>query len=68
MAGVLGGLGGFFGPVIVVYLLTSTGIWTTNWMFLAIVSAVSLVWMHLVIQRMMRRRVPAEMREIEGER
>jgi hypothetical protein len=37
-------------------------------MFLAIVSAVSLVWMHLVIQRMMRRRVPAEMREIEGER
>ena len=67
MVGVLGGLGGFFGPVIFGYLLRSTGIWTTSWMFLAIVSAVSLVWMHLVIQRMMRTRVPTEMREIENE-
>ena len=68
MVGVLGGLGGFFGPVIFGYLLRGTGIWTTTWMFLALVSAVCLVWMHLVIQRMNRQRVPAMTRdEIEGQ-
>jgi NNP family nitrate/nitrite transporter-like MFS transporter len=67
MVGVLGGLGGFFGPVIFGYLLRSTGIWTTSWMFLALVSAISLFWMHVVIQRMMRARVPEEMLEIEDE-
>jgi NNP family nitrate/nitrite transporter-like MFS transporter len=55
MVGVLGGLGGFFGPVIFGYLLRASGIWTTNWMFLALVSAVCLVWMHFVIQRQERR-------------
>ena len=65
MVGVLGGLGGFFSPVIFGYLLRTTGIWTTSWMFLAILSAVSLVWMHLVIQRMMRKRAPAVARQLE---
>jgi NNP family nitrate/nitrite transporter-like MFS transporter len=50
MVGVLGGLGGFFGPVIFGYLLKGTGIWTTSWMFLVLVSGVCLVWMHLSIQ------------------
>jgi NNP family nitrate/nitrite transporter-like MFS transporter len=58
MVGVLGGLGGFVCPVIFGYLLRATGIWTTSWMFLAVLSAVSLVWMHLVIQRMMREKAP----------
>ena len=65
MVGVLGGLGGFFGPVIFGYLLRNTGIWTTSWMFLALVSAVSLVWMHMVVQRMMRERAPAAARQLE---
>ncbi len=65
MVGVLGGLGGFFGPVIFGYLLRSTGIWTTNWMFLAIVAVVSLVWMHLVIGRMRQERTPTAVRQIE---
>jgi NNP family nitrate/nitrite transporter-like MFS transporter len=51
MVGVLGGLGGFVGPVIFGYLLSGSGIWTTNWMVLALVSAVCLVWMHMVIRR-----------------
>ncbi len=59
MVGVLGGLGGFVSPVIFGYLLRATGLWTTSWMYLAILSAISLVWMHLVIQRMMRKSAPA---------
>ncbi len=65
MVGVLGGLGGFVGPVIFGYLLRGTGIWTTTWMFLALVSVTCLVWMHLVIQRMMRRQAPGLIRELE---
>jgi NNP family nitrate/nitrite transporter-like MFS transporter len=65
VVGVLGGLGGFFGPIIFGYMLQATGIWTTNWIFLALISLISLVWMHLVIQRMMRRKQPDLARQIE---
>ncbi|MFQ5874237.1 MAG: MFS transporter, partial [Dehalococcoidia bacterium] len=65
VVGVLGGLGGFFSPIIFGYLLQATGIWTTNWMFLAFISLISLVWMHLVIQRMLRRKQPDLVRHIE---
>ena len=51
MVGVIGGLGGFLGPVIFGYLLKGTGIWTTTWMFLALLAATSLAWMHFSIQR-----------------
>lgn len=54
LVGVIGGLGGFFCPIIFGYLLERTGIWTTSWMFLAVLSLVCLVWMHLVIQKIMR--------------
>ncbi|MBI4344636.1 MAG: MFS transporter [Euryarchaeota archaeon] len=66
IVGVLGGLGGFFGPLIFGYLLQFTGIWTSNWMFLVLVALVSLVWMHLVIQRMMRQAEPVLVRQIEA--
>jgi NNP family nitrate/nitrite transporter-like MFS transporter len=65
IVGVLGGLGGFISPIIFSYLLQATGIWTTSWMFLALVGTACLVWMHLVVQRMMRARVPVLMRQIE---
>lgn len=65
VVGVIGGLGGFFCPIIFGYLLRATGLWTTCWMFLALISLVCLVWMHLVIQRMMRARAPVLMRQIE---
>jgi hypothetical protein len=35
-------------------------------MFLAILSAISLVWMHLVIQRMMREGAPAVAKRFEA--
>ncbi|MEE9124566.1 MAG: MFS transporter, partial [candidate division NC10 bacterium] len=65
VVGVLGGLGGFFSPIIFGYMLQATGIWTTNWMLLALISLISLVWMHLVIQRMMRREQPDLARQFE---
>jgi len=58
MVGVIGGLGGFVSPILFGYLLDWTGIWTTTWIFLFAVSVVSLVWMHLVIQRMTAEHAP----------
>lgn len=65
LVGVIGGLGGFFCPIIFGYLLKLTGIWTTSWMFFALLSLACLVWMYLVIQRMMKTKVPEMMSQIE---
>lgn len=67
IVGVVGGLGGFFCPIIFGFLLKSTGIWTTCWMFFAILIAVSLWWMHSVIQKMMRKKAPTLMTKFERE-
>ncbi len=65
IVGVLGGLGGFICPVIFGYLLRATGLWTSCWMFFVVLIAVCFVWMHLVIQRMMREQAPELSRRIE---
>ncbi|MCL4523192.1 MAG: MFS transporter [Acidobacteria bacterium] len=67
IVGVIGGLGGFVCPILFGYLLERTGVWTTSWMFLAAISIICLVWMHLVIQKMMREKVPQLMRQMESE-
>lgn len=54
LVGVIGGLGGFFCPILFGYLLKLTGLWTSCWLFLGVLSVVCLVWMHLVILRMTR--------------
>ncbi|MBI2374916.1 MAG: NarK/NasA family nitrate transporter [Deltaproteobacteria bacterium] len=58
LVGVIGGLGGFVGPIVFGTLMDWTGLWTTTWMFLAIVSAICLLWMHLVVRRMTISRSP----------
>ena len=58
LVGVIGGLGGFLLPIIFGRLLSTTGIWTTCWMFLFLFSVVCLVWMRLVLRREMRRSAP----------
>lgn len=58
IVGVLGGLGGFVCPVIFGYLLRATGLWTSCWMFFAVLVTVCLVWMHLVIQRQIKEKSP----------
>lgn len=54
IVGVIGGLGGFFCPILFGYLLKTTGLWTSCWLFLALLSVICLVWMHIVILRMTR--------------
>lgn len=68
MVGVLGGLGGFFCPIIFGYLLEWTGLWTSCWMFMFALSLVCLLWMHLTVQKMMREKHPADMQKIEQEK
>ncbi len=52
MVGVLGGLGGFVCPIIFGYLLEGTGLWSSCWMFICLLSVLCLVWMHRVIVKM----------------
>lgn len=52
IVGVLGGLGGFICPVIFGYLLKSSGLWITCWMFFFVIVAICLFWMHHVISNM----------------
>lgn len=68
MVGVLGGLGGFFCPIIFGYLLDGSGLWTSSWMFTLFISAICLWWMHRTIQKMMHREQPKLMRQIESKK
>jgi len=65
IVGVLGGLGGFVCPIIFGYLLKGFGLWTTCWMFFCAISVVCLVWLHAVVRRMMRERVPRLAEQVE---
>lgn len=58
MVGMIGGLGGFVGPILFGYLLQLTGLWTSSWLFICLLSALCLVWMHAVITRMMKKGAP----------
>jgi NNP family nitrate/nitrite transporter-like MFS transporter len=58
MVGMIGGLGGFFGPIIFSYLLTTTGIWSSSWIFILVFSLVCLVWMHYTITKIMNEKQP----------
>lgn len=65
MVGVLGGLGGFFCPIIFGYLLKNTGLWTSCWMLMFLLSLICLWWMHAVIVRSMGSKHPESARLIE---
>ncbi len=65
MVGVLGGLGGFFCPIIFGYLLKGTGLWTSCWMFMFVISLICLAWMHAVVTRLMREQHPESIRKME---
>lgn len=65
MVGVIGGLGGFFCPIIFGYLLEGTGLWTSCWMFMGVLSIVCLIWMHHVVQKIIQKNEPKLARRIE---
>lgn len=52
LVGVIGGLGGFFFPILFGMMLKATGLWTSCWLLLAIISVICLAWMHLVVLKM----------------
>lgn len=58
MVGFLGGLGGFFGPIIFSYLLTLTGIWSSSWLFIFLLSSICLLWMRYTISKIMNEKQP----------
>jgi NNP family nitrate/nitrite transporter-like MFS transporter len=45
VVGVLGGLGGFFIPIALGYLLKFTGVWSSAWLFVLIISILSMWWL-----------------------
>jgi NNP family nitrate/nitrite transporter-like MFS transporter len=65
MVGVIGGLGGFFCPIIFGYLLKGTGLWTSCWMFMFVLSFICIWWMHTVISKMMRSKLPESADKME---
>ncbi len=66
MVGVIGGLGGFVCPIVFGYLLNLTGLWTSCWMFLFLVSLACFVWMQAVVAQMMKEKYPESARRIES--
>lgn len=46
MVGVLGGLGGFIAPIIFGYVLSFSGVWTSSWFMMLILSVICLTWLH----------------------
>jgi MFS transporter, NNP family, nitrate/nitrite transporter len=65
MVGVLGGLGGFVSPIVFGYLLEYTGLWTSAWMFMFVLSLLCLFLLHRVVQSMDREQDPDLHRRIE---
>ncbi|MGE0416291.1 MAG: nitrate/nitrite transporter [Acetobacteraceae bacterium] len=54
VVGMIGGLGGFVLPIAFGMLNDLTGLWTSCFMLLFLIVAVSLIWMHTAILRMER--------------
>ncbi|MCY4541668.1 MAG: NarK/NasA family nitrate transporter [Rhodobacteraceae bacterium] len=58
LVGMIGGLGGFCLPIAFGVLNDLTGVWTSCFMLLFALVLVSLIWMHVAIRLMERRRYP----------
>jgi hypothetical protein len=65
LVGVIGGLGGFVCPILFGLMLDWTGVWTTCWIFLFVLSMICLIWMHLVIRSIMKQEAPVLIRQLE---
>lgn len=65
IVGVIGGLGGFFCPILFGMMLDWTGIWTTCWAFLFVLSVVCMVWMHFVVRSLLRQESPSLLHRAE---
>ncbi|RME66666.1 MAG: NarK family nitrate/nitrite MFS transporter, partial [Alphaproteobacteria bacterium] len=61
LVGMIGGLGGFVLPIVFGAMNDLTGVWTSCFMVLFGIAAVSLIWMHFAIRRMEQAALPAEL-------
>lgn len=66
MVGVIGGIGGFFCPIIFGYLLEWSGLWTSCWMFMLLLSVICLWWMNSVVNKMIRKKNPELVKQFEN--
>ncbi len=62
VVGLIGGLGGFILPIAFGAMNDFTGVWTSCFILLFLIAAVSLIWMHAAIREMEKRAHP-ELRE-----
>lgn len=65
MVGLIGAMGGFVLPPVFGYLLEATGLWSSCWLVLALLSLVCLSWLHLTVRQMMKEEAPDLARMIE---
>ena len=54
----IGGLGGFVLPISFGIMNDLTGVWTSCFMLMFVIVLVSMLWMHVAIRRMERRKYP----------
>jgi MFS transporter, NNP family, nitrate/nitrite transporter len=71
LVGMIGGLGGFILPIAFGAMADLTGVWTSCFMLLFALVSGAMLWMHLAIGRMERRRIPGlrglpQLPEMEG--
>lgn len=55
IVGMMGGLGGFILPIVFGLLKDITGLWSSCFLLLFAIVAISLVWMHLSVRQLERR-------------
>ena len=65
LVGVIGGLGGFVMPILFGVMAQGTGLPTTTFAFLFVLSVVCLVWMHAVVRRLTREAAPELAEEVD---
>ncbi len=64
LVGMIGGLGGFILPILFGVMNDLTGVWTSSFMLLFAIAAVSLAWMHFAIRRMEERALGSQLEEL----
>ncbi|MCO6474869.1 MAG: hypothetical protein J5I57_14125, partial [Melioribacteraceae bacterium] len=64
--GVLGGLGGFFFPIVFGYALSFTGIWTSSWFLMLLLSLICFTWFHSVVTKMLNSKSPELISKFES--
>jgi NNP family nitrate/nitrite transporter-like MFS transporter len=65
LVGLLGALGGFFLPLLFAWANVRTGLPQTTFLILLVFTAVSFVWLHLVVQAILRKATPALANQFE---